>query len=186
MSEIKYWSDIDWQRSSTERLFHALSDAIKAIQQEIDEAEEDYQIERGLDHTENLLGIAFIVAQTYIVGVVSETLRIVKPTLKPTKESLLRDYSDQISGSSSTQMELCNAIANYFKHHDEWANWSVPGRHRRTVAVLVSVGIQEDEAFPCAKAAEILSINSADAGLEPLLTLITQWRQIVIQANRRE
>ena len=65
--------EIDWRLSSTRQVFQALSDALKNVEKIIlDETREDYEREDALEHAENLLGIAFVTAQTYIAGTVSD------------------------------------------------------------------------------------------------------------------
>ena len=81
-----------------------------------------------------------------------------------------------------TRIELCDAIANYFKHHDEWHSWSATGRHQKTVSILRAVAIEEEDDFPCRKAADILWSNNDGSDLEPLLSLISSWREAVIAA----
>jgi hypothetical protein len=178
------WTDFDWRFSSTKRILEALSDALKEVEQGAGEAQESHEIDEILELTEGLLGIAFTTAQTYICGTVSDVNRLLKPLKPVTKEQLLKEYGDQLPASEITKLELCNAAANYFKHHDEWADWSEMGRHQKTVALLQTVGITETDSFPCRKAANILWSNDEGSNLEPLLRMISDWRGSVIAAFR--
>jgi hypothetical protein len=150
------WQEIDWRFSSTKRIFQALSDGMKDVMQDFSEAQEEFERDDALEHTEDLLGIAFVMAQTYIAGTVSDACKLKRPGSKLMKEQLLKNYGDRLAGSTVTKMELCDAIANYFKHHDEWNSWSAKGRHQKTVSILCVAGIEEDDEFPCRKAADIL------------------------------
>lgn len=172
--------EIDWRFSSTKHIFQALSDGLKDVQRDFSEAQEEFEIDDALEHTESLLGIAFVTAQTYIAGTVSDAYKLKGSGRKPTKERLLKDYGDRLAGSAVTRMELCDAIANYFKHHDEWNSWSGPGCHEKTVFILRAAGIEENDDFPCRKAADILWSNNDGSDLEPLLSLISSWREAVI------
>jgi hypothetical protein len=174
--------EIDWRFSSTKRIFQALSDALKDVERNFSEAQEDFEIDDALEHTESLLGIAFVTAQAYIARTVSDANKLMGPGSKPTKERLLKDYGDMLAGSAVTRMELCDAIANYFKHHDEWSSWSAPGLHQKTVSILHAAGIEENNDFPCRKTADILWSNNDGSDLEPLLLLISSWRKAVIAA----
>jgi hypothetical protein len=111
--------EVDWRFSSTKRIFQALSDGLKDVERDFSEAQEEFEIDDALEHTEGLLGIAFVTAQTYIAGTVSDAYKLMGSGSKPTKERLLKDCGDRLAGSAVTRMELCDAIANYFKHHDE-------------------------------------------------------------------
>ncbi len=164
---------------------HTLSDALKEVEHELIGHEESYVIDDVLELTENFLGIAFVTAQTYVAGSVSDANKIIKSGNKLTKEQLLKDYSDRLPGSAVTKMELCDAIANYFKHHEEWASWSTPGRHQKTVSVLRAAGLEETDDCPCRKVADILWSNDKGSDLEPLLSLVTNWREAVVEACKR-
>ena len=176
------WQEIDWRFSSTKRIFQALSDGLKDVKRDFSEAQDEFEIDDALEHTENLLGVAFVMAQTYIAGTVSDAYKLKRSGSKLTKERSLKDYGDRLAGSAVTKMELCDAIANYFKHHDEWNSWSATGRHQKTVSILRAAGIEESDDFPCRKAADILWSNNDDSDLEPLLSLISSWREAVIAA----
>jgi hypothetical protein len=174
------WHEIDWRFSSTKRIFQALSDGLKDVERDFSEAQEEFEIDDALEHTESLLGIAFVMAQTYIAGTASDASKLMGSGSKLTKEQLLKACGDRLAGSTVTRMELCDAIANYFKHHDEWNSWSATGRHQKTVSILRAAGIEENDDFPCRKAADILWSNNDGSDLEPLLSLISSWRKSVI------
>jgi hypothetical protein len=177
--------EIDWRLSSTKRILQALSDGLKDVGRNFDEAHEDYQIDDALEHAESLLGIAFVTAQTYIAGTISDANQLIETGGRLTKEQLIRDHSDHLAESVVTKVELCDAIANYFKHHDEWNSWSITGRNQKTVSILRASGIQENDEFPCRKVADLLWSNNDGSDLLPLLSLITSWREAVITACKR-
>ncbi len=172
--------EIDWRFSSTKRIFRALSDGLKDVKRDLGEAQEEFEIDDALEYTESLLGMAFVMAQTYITGTVSDANKLNGSGRKPAKERLLKDYGDKLAGAAVTKIELCDAIANYFKHHDKWNSWSATGRHQKTVSTLRSAGIEENDDFPCCKAADILWSNNDGSDIEPLLSLISSWREAVI------
>ena len=178
------WQETDWRFSSTKRIFQTLSDGLRSVERALDEAQESYQMDDALEHTESLLGIAFVLAQTYIAGTVSDVNRLPGARGKLTKERLLKSYGERLAGSASTKMELCDAIANYFKHHDEWGDSSATGRNQKTVSILLAAGIQENDEFPCRKTADLLWSNNDGSDLEPLLSLISNWREAVIAAYK--
>lgn len=172
--------EFDWRISATSRIFHALSDAIKDVEKNFDEAQEEYERDTALENVESLLGIAFVTAQTYITGVISDVNILNKGGEKVVKEILIRSYNESLSGSNITQIELCDAIANYFKHHDEWSDWLSTPRNQKTISVLQAVGIKQSDEFPCRKAADILWSHNDSGDLTPLLNLIADWRGKII------
>ena len=101
---------------------------------------------------------------------------------KLTKDQLLKVYGEKLSEKAITKLELCDALANYYKHHDEWESWSAVGRQQKTVSSLQIAGITELDSYPCIKAAEMLWLNTQR--LESLLSLISKWREAVIMAYK--
>jgi hypothetical protein len=111
--------EIDWKYSSIREILNAISVALLKINNDV--LPED--VDEALEQSESFLGIAFVAAQTYIAATVADTRRLAKSTLKPNKNDLLKNFSNNISGTGTTKMQLLDAIANYFKHHDEWLDW---------------------------------------------------------------
>jgi hypothetical protein len=75
-----------------------------------------------------------------------------------------------------TRIQLINACANYFKHHDEWARWPT-GRDlgaNDTIA-LGSVGITEKTEFPCIDAVDL--VCGASCELIVLHQILKEWRE---------
>ena len=175
---MKYFSEIDWRYSGTRGIFRALSHGLKEVAQLLEEADEE-SFDYYFDQAENMFGIAFVMAQTYITGTISDVNEIANEETKVNKDELLKEYQDNVDGLEITKVELCDAIANYFKHHDEWENWSPTARNRKTISILNTVGINRTDAYPCDKAANLMWPNNAE-DLEPLLELLTEWREVVI------
>lgn len=177
---MKYLAEFDWRLSATRGVLQALSLGVKEVSQLLADAQEDYQINYCFEQTENILGIAFVMAQTYITGTLADINEIVNGRTKINKEQMLKTCSDNLEGSEITKIELCDAMANYFKHHDEWKSWSPTERNRKTISILFAAGIKETDEYPCDKAASLLWSNSNE-DLEPLLELLTKWREAIIR-----
>lgn len=156
------------------------------IDKEMEDAHEDYQVDNGIEQIESLLGIGLVVAQTYIAGTVADANRIIKPPKRLSKETLLKLYSDNVPNTNVTQLELCDAMANYFKHHDEWSDWSAAGRHQKTIAVLRAVGIEQFGGIPFDTAMAVLWPGYKGLSLDPLVELLVNWRAKVIEACLQE
>jgi hypothetical protein len=171
--------EIDWRHSSTRRVLHALSDALEDTKHEFHEAQEEHERDDALEYAERVSGLTFVTAQAYIDGTVSDVKKITKSTDKSLKARLLKACDDRLSGSLVTRIELCDAMANYFKHHEQWPDWSATGRRKATVSVLHAAGITDDDNYPCLKAAKMLSLDQGD-DMEALVALISGWRASVI------
>ena len=177
--------EIDWRLSSTRQVFQALSEALKSVKKIfLDKTREDYEREDALEHAENLLGIAFVTAQTYITGTVSDINQFAKTANNLSKNQLLKIHNEKVAKTTIKNLELCNALANYYKHHDEWKSWSAGGRQKSTVETLEAVGIKESDAYPCIKASEILLLDTQN--LETLLVLLSNWRETVFRAYKNQ
>jgi hypothetical protein len=177
--------ELDWRHSSVQRIFESLSQGLKSVEHDLDESGQSRELyfdaDMALDHADGLFGIAFVTAQVYITGAVSDANKVAKSGIQFKKDQLLRDYSDCLSGLTITKLEFCDAMANYFKHHDEWANWSGTGHSQKTISILRVVGLKEDDSYPCVSAATIL-LSKDDWDLAPLLQMLSSWRAVVIGA----
>lgn len=179
--------EIDWRISSFRRIINALLQGIEVITHDLEMSETPADPSYGtfdagfaLEHTEDLLGIAFVTAQSYITGTVSDIPKLTRLQSRPTKRELLQRFADKLPGYRITTLELCDAIANYWKHHEEWEGWSVTDRNRRTIDILNEVGIRDQDYFPCNSVANILWPRGASS-LEELIDLLSSWRQKVIE-----
>jgi hypothetical protein len=182
--------EIDWRISSIRRIAVALSQGIDLVIRELELSEESDDPDSppfdpldAAEHIENLLGIAFVTAQTYITGTVSDIPKLTHSSSTPTKRQLLQVFSDVLPGCNITKMELCDAIANYWKHHEEGDGWSSTPMNKRTLDILNAMGIGEFENFPCQKVADILWPGGW-RNLERLLELVSEWRQRVIECYK--
>lgn len=166
--------EIDWRYSPTKEILNSISVAFTKIEKEV----LPENIDEALEQLEGFFGIGFITAQIYITGSVADIRKISRITSKPNKENLLKNFSNFISGTTITEMQLCDAVANYFKHHDEWADW-IPAPNelrKKTIDVLNEVGITQTTAHPCQEAAKILwGVNTLD--LDALLSTLAEWRE---------
>ncbi len=173
--------EFDFQYPSIKRILSTLSETMEQVDKELDKASEQYQIDDGVYLLEELYGIAFVVVQTYITGTIADARHITESDEKYTKETLLKQHNDVVEGTTTTKMELCDAMANYYKHHEEWRDWKVTKRNERTLAILTSIGIKQFDGIPFEKAIGKLLPETTVFDLNPLLTLISNWRRKVIQ-----
>lgn len=116
------------------RVLSELHNGIEAVEKYLDQAKrsgnDDYYDALCDDECafiETIAGSAFIVAQTYITGIVESVKKIAvalcadgKHGIPCHKAGILRLGSHKIQGTKYTLAEAINAFANYFKHRDEW------------------------------------------------------------------
>ena len=164
--------EIDWRYSSIKEILNAISSALVEIKDHVEDVDE------ASEESESFLGVAFVAAQTYITRTVADAQRLANAASDAEKKDLLKDYSDVLSGTGVTEMQLCDSIANYFKHHDEWLDWT-PNSKKKAIYALNGVGITEMTTYPCQEAAKIMwGFGSSD--LEPLLSMLSEWRKKVV------
>ena len=130
-----------------------------------------------LEYSENIFGIAFVTAQTYILGVVENVNKIRERNGKKPKDKIeyYTDDSNPLSNGISSIL-LINSIANYYKHHDEWHKWPT----NITGKTLTQVGIVDNTEFPCNVATTILLGESMKYNLNNVLALISEWRKYIL------
>ncbi len=126
------------------------------------------------EHVEPVLGLGFVAAQTYAVGTWSHLNKIRSSSGKSPIDKRACYGCDPIKVKGQvTRLELINATANYFKHHDEWTGWS-DNRAAATTQILNRVGITEQSESPCIEAAEVF----CGSGWEFILVheVVKEWR----------
>ena len=129
------------QDNSYKRVLRTIGLGIAEAENAISKASEydvpehtDSVVDSECDLVENLLGAAFVVCQTQINTVANRAL----PFLGETKDS--KPYEIYNSHTNS----IC-ALANYFKHRDEWSieDWNAPsGRNIHTIKAIVNIGLR--------------------------------------------
>jgi hypothetical protein len=120
---------------------------------------------------------------------------------KPPKayEVLARGYT---VGCAQSVIELINAVANYWKHQEDWptkeeANsgwvrtvWNVQSNHlrnheRRTIEVVASIGMTAGCTGNLRTAAKILGVTNY-ADLSPIREMLQVWAAELLEATRLE
>jgi len=169
-------AEIDFRYDWVSLTFHALESGFTSIRKKAD-AEPWFDGLWQLEHAEAILGIAFVVAQTYILGTVDDLNEIRKSEGKSQMDKV-NCYSDSPKKlpSGVSPILLINSIANYYKHHDEWDRWPT----NLTGETLCNVGIGEGTEFPCYVAATKLWAEKKIDNLKNLLTLISEWRKYIL------
>ena len=129
------------------------------------------------ENAETIYGIAYVLSQAYILGVVEDVnkMRVDKGKEKLSKLVCYSDDPQRLQNGVS-RISLINSLANYYKHHDEWAKWP----SNSTTQTLTNVGIFESTEFPCCYATTLLWDKEDLENLENLLLIISKWRKYII------
>src|SRR5207249_3385166 len=147
------------------------------------------------------------VCQTYITGIVSRIIGLHRHhdthdpgnPLRTTSgskyqrnaaspsPSILRFGSRKIGKSGRTAVEVIDAFANYFKHHEEWVgNWTkLSGQNAKTAQAIMSVGARRGSSGNLRTGAERLG-NKSYSNLEVFMKYLTRWTNNLLDGYARE
>jgi hypothetical protein len=172
--------EIDFRQSWASSIFQSLEAGISSIH-EREKVDDWFDGLWQLEHIESLLGIAFVSAQTYILGTVQDLNALRKRSGKLPIDKI-KCYAEDTNPlpNGISRITLLNAIANYYKHHDEWDAWPT----NTTTEILSAVGIANNTEFPCYKVATTLCGERECEKLGNLLSLISEWRQHILNQYR--
>jgi hypothetical protein len=166
---------IDWRIEPLYYVFVGVEAGLAAIVERMDTLKW-FDGLHAREHAEPLFGVAFVAAQTYALGTVSDLNKIRMSRHKARKEKLDCYACDTIRLKECvTRIQLINACVNYFKHHDEWGTWwPTSGHGARDAKTLNSVGITEKTEFPCIDAVDLLC--GENWKLIVLHQILKEWR----------
>jgi hypothetical protein len=113
----------------------------------------DFYVDDQCQLIKNLLGAAFVVCQARITAVVSGGIKLaiycgnkgIPFTACATRKDAILTMGPTFTGSPVTLIQFMDAIANYFKHRDEWdeVDWSkLTGQSKRTADVIQMRGLK--------------------------------------------
>jgi hypothetical protein len=167
--------EIDWRIGPLHDVIVGIDAGLAAIHERLDD-EEGFDGISAREYAEPLFGLAFVAAQSYALGTVSDLNAVATSRGKEKKEKLACYACDAIAPKTGvTRIQLINASANYFKHHDEWAHWPTGNdRGIHDATTLVSAGITEKTQFPCIEAIDLLCGTNWELIL--LHRIVKEWR----------
>jgi len=166
--------EIDYRIEPLHNVIVGLDAGLAAIHKRLD-TEEWFDGIWAREYAEPLFGLGFVAAQTYAIGTVSDLNSVRMSRRKPKKERIDCYTCDTVVLKGGvTRIQLINASANYFKHHDEWARWPTRGKGAHDTKTLGSVGITEKTEFPCIDAVDLLCGTSWE--LIVLYQIMKEWR----------
>jgi hypothetical protein len=206
------WMSLTGDVARLQRVLETLGDAIKASAKRLDGAQRTGNAEWAevvLDEecaiTEDLIGTAFVVCQTYITGVASRVIGLhrhhdrqnpgnrlqttsgSKYQSTATSPSIFRFGSRKIGRSGRTAVEVIDAFANYFKHREEWVgSWTkLNGPGAKTAQTIMSVGAKRGSTGNLRTGAERLgNKNYSDFGV--FMKCLRRWTNNLLEGYTKE
>jgi len=167
--------EVDWRIEPLYDVIVGIDAGLAAIQERLDTVE---WFDDATYHAETLFGLGFVAAQSYALGTVSDLNTLRMGRHKPKKNKLECYACDSIKVKGAvTRVELINACANYFKHHDEWerGRWPTSGRGAHDTKTLRSVDIiEKTPCTPCIDAVDLLCGTTWK--LIVLHQIVQEWR----------
>jgi len=145
---------------------------------------------------EDILGCAYVAAQSYITRVTSRIRWLhtrlehdghCLTTTNCKKSALLKAHNDTVLGTCYNQVEVINAFANYYKHHEQWpTKWdNADNKSKQTVAVIREVGADENSSDNCREGLTALGIDHV-FDVYKMANILVQWHANLTDAYKNE
>ena len=128
----------------------------------------------AMEYAEYQHGAVLVAGQAYTVGSVGD-LNKCRESVGLSSLKKLTLYRSNEANLPHTHVEQINALANLFKHRDEWRNWPT----NETTRVLRYFGILESTEFPLT--AGIRSIIGESTDLRCMAEVLEVWRFMQFQ-----
>jgi hypothetical protein len=179
-SFVEHGSEIEFEGAALEHVVVGIDAGLAAIETQIGDPEW-YDGEHALDDAEPLLGLGFVAFQRHALRAVQDLNRIRASHGKPKRDKRDCCSCDPITiKEGMTRIQLVNAVANYFKHHDEWTpRWPIRGeRGFSDTQILARVGITQKTVHPCIEATNLLCGTSWK--IIVIHQIVHEWREHLI------
>jgi hypothetical protein len=175
-NEITHFLEIDFRYGWLSTILEALETGLGGISmmgEDVPWFDGGWEIE----YSESVYGIAFVSAQTYILGTTQDVNKIRQHGGRNELDKIAY-YSDDPHPLENgvSRLRLINSIANYYKHQDEWSSW--PSNY--TTKDLAAVNIGQNTDFPCYEAALKLWPGEDVDNLQSLLPIVSNWRTYIL------
>jgi hypothetical protein len=158
----------------------------KGIQKAVDRISVDQDDDAVVDYEaeiiENMLGTAFVVCQAQANAVLQAALKIPAQAMKGHEIRKLGPRFD----TDYSKVEILWALANYFKHRDEWGRsmWSNPAkREKSTVETIKAAGLTPGSSGNLRDGAKALG-NVSFADVWMFYGIVRDWSEKVSEHIR--
>lgn len=170
--------EFDWRSEPLRDALTGLEHALQSVEIRMSE-EPWFDGEAALDHAETVLGLVLVAAQSYALATWTDLNRLRSSEGRVQLVKLRCCATDTAAVAPGvTRIQLVNAAANYFKHHDEWLSWP----DNETTRSLAAAAITDATGHPCAEAMRLLCGESWS--MSCLHQLLVEWRAHVFQVLR--
>jgi hypothetical protein len=164
-----------------QRTCEPLQTALRDLNEIIEKVDPTKVAEEGAKHLEQdivldpddqefdeaLIGVAFVACQAGMTHVASRALRLAAycktngiPALGAwTSKEAVYNVSEALAAGGASQILFVNAVANYFKHRDEWegTTWAnMTGQAKKTIGTISHGGLSEHSMDNLRKAVDAL------------------------------
>ena len=173
-----HYLEVDYRAETVEEIFLSLDHGFIRYKKKFDD-NEWYDAYWAQEQTESIFGIAYVTAQTYITGTLSDVSKITGHSNREKKIEWMFDSCNEVQDGVST-VYLINTMANYYKHYEEWEEWKAVGINKNTIETLKKLGINEETDFPCWEAAKIISNTDMPFDVSFLGRILIKWRKDLI------
>lgn len=188
------WIEFNARDPSAEAVLQALDAAIVAAGERIEEAKKlnddeqlDFVVDSECEVLESLLGTAFVLSQTRITAICSAVLsaydhlapeKRAKLTFAKSKFDVL-GVGPLVSGTTHSEVTAINALANYFKHRDEWPgiDWTkLTGASRDTSQIVLALGLTPLSTGNLRRGAKVFGWSAEKVGsIHRITAAIARW-----------
>lgn len=202
------------QSDTLERLHRAIEYEIaassKRIRRAVSSGNEDF-IDAITDEeclaVEELLGLAFVAAQSFINSMRSELITVgkvyshefgSKPSF-PTQPNDVLKVGMMLPAAKCSAVEAMNAVANYWKHSEEWPTvvrksggrlltvWdlnALKGNEKRTAEIVIALGLTYGSSGNLRQAAKALGVKSYEDLLSQIRQTLSDWAAELLRKAR--
>lgn len=203
---------LDNLHSIVEREIALSSRRIQDASRSGDESFHEAVTDNECDRVEQLLGLAFVTAQTFITTVRSSIARlsqICKNDLgsplsfvtSPKAHEVLKLAEPMRNYPKYTEIEVINAVANYWKHQEEWPIRTEPKDEYReqvwdqtqmspteksTVQIVASIGMAPSSTGNLRTAYEAFDLASSYEDLSPIRDKLRTWAHALQRRAKSE
>ena len=172
-------------------------DRIYKLAETDDEEWAETIVDEECELAENLIGAALVVCQAQITSVTSRAQMARARKLSSAGrftafgegKKPVRDLGELLQPpATATRVEMLWALANYFKHRDEWPHdWAnAAGHTANTIAVIQQAGVAMGSTSNLRTAARYLSDHDDYTQLRAFSEIIDSWAERVASAVKTE
>jgi hypothetical protein len=199
------------QSDTLERLHRAVEREIRAASRAIQRATRNEDLVEAVAGDEiltieELLGLAFVAAQSFITLIRTELIAVNNVHLRYLKSPIsfvgsngydALKLAPTLPAANCSEVEAINGVANYWKHSEEWLAseaksgtqvrevWVSGKNNKRTVEIVTALGLVPNSNGNLRKAAKALGVKDFE-DLSPIRKILKSWATELLKNARIE